>query len=494
MREYKKVLDFAVMKNGKEVVLVDRKLYAIFAFVFSAVLLFSACSSGGKELSENKSDAIQLLNVTRTMRGSDEPAIIDTKQGYIYAVMDIAALTEEDLNAVFDYLATVNAESVVIINAARYKNAVELYSAMKEDSAIREGEVLGVQIFGTPEMVPAFYIQYRAQMLSGVHEDEEEFLSDLFYGNFENESEEIGYGYNVKAHFDEGLNVDLIPRWPVVRLPLSKGEYSTFFDKYTDFVKETELERLDLVNFSNPIFAQEDHSDDMSEFLKRMDDEFALLDVAYRLYANLDGDYPVTADVMGGFTAENMSAENKKNVMELLINAHGTWDAVYHTAFENGRQIDTELLNEGNINTILGNKLYYLDTWSCSLGGDMRDNLTTEALNGKCVGVFSATVYMSNNGVKWNVPLDEMEKSNFFYFYYCYLKALHEGCGRSEAFFKAQQSYGHALIADSVNGLRGEGNYQFGLYNLLAYHNFGVLEPNVIAVTEYECKGNICIQ
>ena len=95
---------------------------------------------------------------------------------------------------------------------------------------------------------------------------------------------------------------------------------------------------------------------------------------------------------------------------------------------------------------------------------------------------------------KRTVPLDEMEKSNFFYFYYCYLKALHEGCGRSEAFFKAQQSYGHALIADSVNGLRGEGNYQFGLYNLLAYHNFGVLEPNVIAVTEYECKGNICIQ
>ena len=124
----------------------------------------------------------------------------------------------------------------------------------------------------------------------------------------------------------------------------------------------------------------------------------------------------------------------------------------------------------------------------------MHDNLTTAALNGSCVGAFSATVYMSNNGVKWNVPLDVMKESNFFYFYYCYLKALHEGNSRSEAFLEAQQSYGRALIADSVNELRGEGNYQFGLYNLLAYHNFGVLEPNVIAVTDYECKGNIRIR
>ena len=82
-----------------------------------------------------------------------------------------------------------------------------------------------------------------------------------------------------------------------------------------------------------------------------------------------------------------------------------------------------------------------------------------------------------------------MAKSNFYYFYYGYLKALHEGQSRSQAFFTAQQAYGEALLADSANPLRGEGNYQFNLCNLLTYHNFGVLEPNASA--SFEANGYI---
>ena len=70
-----------------------------------------------------------------------------------------------------------------------------------------------------------------------------------------------------------------------------------------------------------------------------------------------------------------------------------------------------------------------------------------------------------------------MTESNFYWFYLNYLKALSEGASRSDAFFEAQKAYGNALIVDSQNGNRGEGNYQFNLYNLLGYHNFGVLEP-----------------
>ena len=85
-----------------------------------------------------------------------------------------------------------------------------------------------------------------------------------------------------------------------------------------------------------------------------------------------------------------------------------------------------------------------------------------------------------------------MKQSNFYYFYYSYLKALNEGMSRSQAFCAAQQAYAAALVADSVNGIRsGEGNYQFNLCNLLAYHNFGVLEPLASAMVMSDATGYI---
>ena len=83
----------------------------------------------------------------------------------------------------------------------------------------------------------------------------------------------------------------------------------------------------------------------------------------------------------------------------------------------------------------------------------------------------------------------KMQNSNFCHFYYNYLKTLHEGKFRSQAFFEAQQAYSTALIADSVNGIHKEDrNYQFSLCNLLAYHNFGVLEPNAAAMALCDTK------
>ena len=189
--------------------------------------------------------------------------------------------------------------------------------------------------------------------------------------------------------------------------------------------------------------------------------------------------------------AENMAAENELYPMEMLLNAHGNEYEILKTIFEEGMRKDSTLVDKSSINKLLDAHPYYLDTWSCMLGYDMNDNLITEALKGKCVGAFAATTYMSNNGVEWDVPIDTMKQSNFFYFYYSYLKAMNNGGNRSEAFFEAQRAYGEALIEDSENELRGEGNYQFGLYNLLVYHNFGVLEPDIVAMTGYDCKGYI---
>lgn len=429
---------------------------------------------------------IQPLNYTRQPANSQAAA----SSRYLYAVMDTAAMTQEDLKAVGEYLAAITDATVLVADASGFANAKSLYTALKADAAQRGGTVVGVQIFGTPVMVPAFQVEYKALMGDGSVDDGKTFLSDLFYGNFDNDPARISEHYNIKDHFDQKWNVTLVPQWPVVRLPLSKGEFTAFFDKYKAFVADTGLEQQRLVNFSNPIFPSKTHTDEMGRFLARADKEFHVLDAPYRLYGNLDGQYPVNSNVLGGYSRENLSKENDAGIMELLVNSHGQWNEIAQCIFENDKEKQTSFLNTDNINTVLDGSAYYLDCWACLNGYAMANNLTTTALNGKCVGVFSATNKLSNNGANCDASLSDMAKSNFYYFYYQYLKALHEGQSRSAAFYAAQRAYGEALIKDSANSVRGEGNYQFNLYNLLGYHNFGVIEPSAAWPT-FEAAGYI---
>ena len=411
---------------------------------------------------------------------------------WLYAVMDTTAMNAADLTAVGDYLAAITDARVLIVEASRFADAQTLYDALQKDAMERGGTVAGVQIFGTPDLVPAFKIRYRVQMADGVDEGGT-LLTDLFYGNFDNSPHLLNPEYNVMDHLAEGQEVNLVPSWPVVRLPLSKGQFEDFFIRYGAFVRSTGLERLEIVNFSNPIFAQKEHSDDMGRFLQeRMDREFQLMDVPYRLYGNLKGEYPVTHAVLGGFEAENMAAENSEGPLEFIVNTHGQTDNIDNAVFENGKEQRISLVNMKNINKVLSENPYYLDTWTCLNGYNMSGNLTTTALTGQCVGMFSATAIISNNGVNWKASPEEMAQSNFYYFYYHYLKALHEGQTRSQAFFTAQREYGLALMEDSKLPLRtGEGNVQFNLYNLLAYHNFGVIEPNAAALSLCSAQGTI---
>ena len=326
-------------------------------------------------------------------------------------------MTQEDLKAVGNYLAAITDASVLVADASGFADAKSLYAVLKAGAAQREGTVVGVQLFGTPDMLPAFQVDYKVLMSNGEIDDAGTFLTDLFYGNFNNDPERIASGYNVMEHFEQGWNVDLIPQWPVARLPLSKGEFAAFFAKYKGFVASTGLERLDLVNFSNPIFRQTRHTDEMGTFLKRMDQEFHLLDIPYRLYGNLDGQYPVNARVLGGFTRDNLSKENHAGPMELLINSHGQQNNIDQCFYVNDQEKRVSFLNMDTINGTLGSNPYYLDCWTCLNGHSMADNLTTAALKGQCVGVFSATGIISNNGVNCNASLAKMAQNNFYYFF-----------------------------------------------------------------------------
>ena len=123
----------------------------------------------------------------------------------------------------------------------------------------------------------------------------------------------------------------------------------------------------------------------------------------------------------------------------------------------------------------------------------MKNNLITTALNGKCVGAFAATTIISNNGVNNKASVKQMKKSNFYYFYYTYLKTLGEGKSRSTSFYSAQKAYASALLAESKKKIDYGANYQFNMYNLLAYHNFGVLSANPAVASMYEIKNNISL-
>ncbi len=412
------------------------------------------------------------------------------RKKYLYAVMDTAQMTAEDLEAVGGWLGNMTDCTPVIVDAAAFADAQSLYSAMQEDAAKRGGITAGVQIFGTPAQVPSFEIQYKADMAEYGIDEAGSALTDLFYGNFENDPNALVPEWNVMDDVADGrLDLKLTPEWPVARLPLEPGQYKAFFDKYRDFVLGTGLERLEIVNFSNPIFAQKDHIDDFGTFLKRADKEFGIVSVPYRLYGNKKGQYPVTNKVLGGFEAGNMTKENQKSPIEFIINTHGQWDNIDCTIFEKDEEKRISLVNMENINEVLKANPYYLDGWCCQNGTGMANNLVTTALNGQCVGMYGATHIISNNGVQVKASLEEMADSNFYYFYYHYLKALNEGKTRSQAFFTAQREYGLALEPAATEKIdMRKGNPQFNLYNLLVYHNFGVLEPNPAATALYDSR------
>ncbi len=431
-----------------------------------------------------------LRRVGRDDEAEAMEAEAEARKKYLYAVMDTAQMTEEDISAVGEWLANMTDCRPVIVDAAAFEDAQSLYNAMKEDAVMRGGTTAGVQIFGTPVQVPAFEIQYKVQMARGEVDEAGSALTDLFYGNFANDLSTLTADWNVMDDAADGkLDLQLTPQWPVVRLPLEPGQYRTFFEKYKAFVLETGLTRLDIVNFSNPIFAQKDHIDDFGTFLKRADGEFGIIDVPYRLYGNQKGEYPVTNEVLGGFEAQNMTKENREGAIEFIINTHGQRDNIDNAIFENDEEKRISLVNMENINEILKENPYYLDGWCCSNGVGMADNLVTTALNGQCVGMYGATHIISNNGVQVKASPEKMADSNFYYFYYHYLKALNEGKTRSLAFFTAQREYGLVLEPAAVKEVSmEEGNPQFNLYNLLVYHNFGVMEPNHAALALYDSK------
>ena len=416
-------------------------------------------------------------------------AEVKARRSYTYAIMNTALLSAEDVDSISKYLSSITDSTVLIVDASAYGDIKELYDALVKDHKQRGGKVAGIQIFGTPDAVPAFSVSYRVQMEKEIDEGGT-ILTDFFYGNFNNKAGNLDENYSVYDQFKKGKKIDLIPQWPVVRLPLEKGEFKKYFTNYNKFSTDTALKAQTLVNFSNPIFAQKEHSDDMGGFLQRITGEFKIK-LNYRLYGNKDGQYPVTTKVLGNYTATNLKKENKKGTVEFVINSHGQRNNIDQATFSNNKEKRKSFINSDNINSTLSSNYYYLDLWTCNNGYEMRDNLVTTALNGKCIGAFASTSIISNNGVDNKASLSRMKKSNFYYFYYNYFKALGTGNSRTTSFYKGQKAYAQALVTESKKKINYNANYQFNMYNLLCYENFGVISSNPVISGMYIISNEI---
>ena len=369
----------------------------------------------------------------------------------------------------------------ILEDVSQYTSAKEIYEMLKNDSKNKNGDLKGVQIFGMSSDVPAFDVHYKIQMEKGIDECGN-FKSDFFYSNFKSDSSCFKSDFSIYKAFKGKLDVNFVPEWTVSRLTLSKGEIAPYIDKsseYADMIKNKTFGSF--VNFSSPIFASSNHSDDFGYFLKeRIDKEFKILSSSdYKLYGNKQGCYPVTTSTAGDFTKTNISKENKDGIKEFIINAHGQYNnidqCIYNTKNSNSEK-RISFLNIDNINKVLSGNYYDLDLWTCLNGYNLDNkNLVHEAMaDGKCISAMAASSAISNNGVHNNASLENMKKNNFYYFYLCYLYERASGKSRSDSFTSAKRAYAQEILKNT--NMLSDGNYQFNLHNVLAYHYFGLIE------------------
>ena len=415
-------------------------------------------------------------------RNCPNPRDVSLDRDYRYVLYNADRVSEDDLQAIGHYMAQFSDGVMnILMDVSQCASAPDIYDMLVLESKTRRGRLKGIQIFGTSRDVPAFDIRYKIQAAKGIEECGS-FKSDFFYSNFMNDSRYLREDFSIYRALNEKLNVSFVPEWTVSRLPLTMGEIAPFMARNAEYVAMIGDRPFgNVVNFSSPIFASSNHTDDFGAFLRdKVDREFGILSKGdYTLYGNRQGRYPVSASVAGDFTKENVAKENRKGIMEFIINAHGQWnniDQCIYTSSDNSSEKRVSFLNTETINSVLAENYYDLDLWTCLNGYNLDDsNLVHEAMsNGKCMSAMATSSTLSNNGVRNDVSLSQMKKNNFYYFYLVYLHSRALGHARSESFTLGKRAYAQEILKNTSMLL--EGNYQFNLHNVLAYHYLGLIE------------------
>lgn len=433
---------------------------------------------GGVACGKDAADASPASSDQASTAGGEEQTAPVAKDRYYFMLINSEYLTASDRAAITRIEKSYVDHDVFVIDVKGMKTATEVRERLRTEAASKEGTLDGIQIMGSADMVPSFLVDYKI-MLNGSFSKGEAFFSDYFYSDFENDSALLEH-FNIADCFSEGRKISFTPCWRVIRLPLGSGEFAQYADNYQAYLTEPKATRPRLACFSSSIFryGQAPAVDDLAYLLERARDEWKILPEV-SLYTNQKGSFLSPVKVLGDIGIDTLKAENAKGVTEFFILGHGLQNQVFRTCFTaDGTESQEALFTFEQIPEIFSANPYYLNFHSCSVAQGMDFNMIRAALNNGCLGSFAATSPMANNGVSCTASVDEMkESSNFFYFYYSYLNAVHGGATRSQGFLEAQKNMAAALGIYAKEPINYGKNYQFGYHNLLTYTNFGILEP-----------------
>ncbi|TCZ78134.1 copper amine oxidase N-terminal domain-containing protein [Paenibacillus albiflavus] len=412
-------------------------------------------------------------------------------EGHYYFIYNSQKVTAQDMASIKLFANKFRQTYNVLLDAAQYKTATELYDALKTEQKKLGGTVAGIQIFGLASDVPSFTYTHKMKFLpanfewDGVEENKEKkFVSDLLYANFKNDSKYLK-DVSVYGIVQENLPISVIPEWPVSRLPLTKGEIAKYIDNYDAYRKQSEGKSVPTVAVSAPYQIQDGYAqDDIALFIKRLtEDEFGLFkDTERRTYYK---DH-----------AMNLTKENKVGVMDLVVDGRGD---------KNGAEQDKVLFFDRNSVVDLNANYYTAFLWGFDAAADLDANsVVHDGLSkGKMINPIAHTVPQFGRGVlnylwlpvptpegekdgDWNdyvaVDKEHLEMDNPFFFVYKYYEAIESGKTRLQSFFEADAAYATLTVAN-----KNTSRFLFGfecMYSAAGFEN--LFSMHYLGLADYE--------
>ncbi|MDF2614105.1 MAG: hypothetical protein K0S71_1891 [Clostridia bacterium] len=390
------------------------------------------------------------------------------KQSY-YFLYNSQAVTDKDLKSIKGYIEKFNKVDVqCILKDTSGMDEYEIYGYLKQ-----QPKVDAIQIFGIAKDVPAFKVKHDIVMRSGVQEiaristvwENSYYDTDYFYNNLQNDIEQIKE-FTIKNYGYETIKVNLAPEIKVVRLPLTKGDYETYLNKYYSYVK-MHPGVLPLTSFYDSAFGKHTQSiDHLNYFIQgNMDYEGKFIDsTKYTLFGQKEF-YNMKLSTSGEYTKENMRKMNEKQIQNFVFSGHGTKDGFFY-------QTKSEI-NSKNVNTILEKNYYNMNAISCNNAeGIDNKNFVYKMLKGKGVYVMALTDFYYHGDLNFQKDMNyTYQDDNFRYLYYHYYKNLYSGINLTDSFHKAQKAYAERIHKKPIREIS-----QCQLSNLVFCHNFGVLE------------------
>ncbi|RJE86388.1 copper amine oxidase N-terminal domain-containing protein [Paenibacillus sp. 1011MAR3C5] len=404
-------------------------------------------------------------------------------EGRYYFVYNSEKVTAQDMASIKLFANKFKQTHNILLDAAQYKTAPQLYDALKTEQKKLGGKVAGVQIFGVAGDVPAFSYVHKMKTIEdngrwdGVeHNKDEKYVTDFFYSTFKNDSKHLKGDVTVYGIIQENLPISIVPEWPVSRLPLTKGEISKYIGGYDAYRQQIDGKSVPTVVLSAPTQFQDGYAqNDLALFMKRLKDEneFALFkSTSQRIYYK---------DL-----AASLAKENKSGAMDLVVNSEGD--------NEGAKQNKAAFFDRKSVVNLNANH-YTTFFWgmAAAKGLDANSIVHDGLAKGKMINPISHTVNATNGGIAnyiWTrVPTPEGEQdgdwhdyvaankelleetTSPYFFVYTYFEAIQNGKSRLESFHAAKVAYAKLSVSNKSNL-----GAAFGFENVISLHYLGVAD------------------